>query len=116
MGFRKISIRAQRGFRALLRLVESIGAGERQRVIVEMRRRAGTQANRSFEVVHCFGDFALFGENPAGQIPGIVIVGVDAKSVAQGSLGAIAVARPSARISASFRDFSGKLGSSAMAF
>ena len=38
MGFRGIRIHAQGGFSTLLRLIESIGAGERERVIVEVRR------------------------------------------------------------------------------
>ena len=65
MGFCKISIRAQRGLRLFASFVESIGAGERERVIVEMPRRAGTQANRSFEVVEGLGDLTVNLVDPA---------------------------------------------------
>ena len=86
MGFRKISIDAHRCFGAALSLVESIGAGQRQCVIVEMRRRGGAQAKRPFKIEHGFGDLALFGKYPAGQIPRVLVIRVDTQRIPQGSL------------------------------
>ena len=40
----------------------------------------------------CFGNLALFDENAGGEIPGVVIIRVDAQGVAQGKLGVIGFA------------------------
>ena len=91
MGFCKIRIRTQRRFRAFLRLIESIGAGERERVSRRDTAQSPDAGESPFEIVNGLGDFAFFGKNPACQIPGVIIVGVDAKGFTQGSLGAIAL-------------------------
>ena len=65
---------------------------------------------------HCFGNLALFGENPGGEIPGIVIIRIDAQGVAQGNLGVIGFAAHSPEFRRAFVISPASVGSRSIAF
>ncbi len=91
VSFRQLGVCSQGRFCVFLRAVELAGAGQRQGVFIEIRRKGGPVINCFFEIEQSLGKLAFLGQRPAGQILRRRIVRVDAQSFPQRRLGAISL-------------------------
>ena len=73
-------VRAHRHFGLCLRLVETVGAHQRQGVIVQIAA-VGTQLDGALEVEKCLCEIAFLGQDPPAQIPRRIVERIGAQCI-----------------------------------
>ena len=80
--FDQACVRAHGHFGLCLGIVETVGADQRQSVIVPVLARL-TQPDSAFKVEKRLREFALLGHDPAAQIPCRVVEGIGSQRILQ---------------------------------
>ena len=81
MRVRQIRIGADCRLGVFLGLIVTVGADQRQGVVVMIGCVTGTQSNGLFEIVERFGHVAHFGQDSAVEIPRGIVVGIGSEGV-----------------------------------